>query len=109
MRLRSASATRVRDAQPCDRASRVDVEPKLDIAQYQMLKLQINLMNFSAVTIFLARVVRDTVCSRNRSFLSRVSIAAPQCLGKVDSLSVELYSTDSDSFLTSFHWGPSEL
>ena len=38
-------------------ASRVDVEPKLDIAQYHMIKLQINLMNFSAVTIFLARVV----------------------------------------------------
>ena len=31
---------------------RVDVEPKLDIARYQMIELQINLMNFSAVTIF---------------------------------------------------------
>ena len=37
-------------------ASCVDVEPKLDIAQYHMIKLQMNLMNFSAVTIFLASV-----------------------------------------------------
>ena len=40
-----------------DQASRVDVELKLDIARYHMIELQINLMNFSAVTIFLARVV----------------------------------------------------
>ena len=38
-------------------ASRVAVEPKLDIAQYHMIGPSINLMNFSAVTIFLARVV----------------------------------------------------
>ena len=36
---------------------RVDVGPKLDIARYHMIGLSINLMNFSAVTIFLARVV----------------------------------------------------
>ena len=45
-----------RDAQ-MPRAGRVDVEPSLDIARYHMIELQINLMNFSAVTIFLARVV----------------------------------------------------
>ena len=38
-------------------ASRVAVEPKLDIARYHMIGPSINLMNFSAVTIFLARVV----------------------------------------------------
>ena len=43
-----------------DTASRVDVEPKLGIARYHMIRLSINLMNFSAVTIFLAGVV-DTV------------------------------------------------
>ena len=38
-------------------ASRVAVEPKLNIARYHMIGPSINLMNFSAVTIFLARVV----------------------------------------------------
>ena len=38
-------------------AGRINEEPKLDIARYHMIELQINLMNFSAVTIFLARVV----------------------------------------------------
>ena len=38
-------------------ASSVAVEPKLDIARYHMIGPSINLMNFSAVTIFLARVV----------------------------------------------------
>ena len=38
-------------------ASRVAVEPKLDIARYHMIGPSIKLMNFSAVTIFLARVV----------------------------------------------------
>ena len=33
-------------------ASRVDVEPKLDIVQDHMIKLQINLMNFSTVNNF---------------------------------------------------------
>ena len=42
---------------PAVPASRVEVEPQLDIARYHMIELQINLMNFSAVTIFLARVV----------------------------------------------------
>ena len=40
-----------------DTTSRVDVKPQLDIAWYHMIEVQINLMNFSAVTIFLARVV----------------------------------------------------
>ena len=40
-----------------DTASRVDVEVQPDITRYHMIELQINLMNFSAVTIFLARVV----------------------------------------------------
>ena len=40
-----------------DTAGCVDVEPKLDIARYHMIEPQINLMNFSAVTILLARVV----------------------------------------------------
>ena len=44
-----------------DTASRVDVESKLDLARYHMIEQQINLMNFSAVTIFLARVVFHTV------------------------------------------------
>ena len=39
-------------SQHADTASRVDVEPELDIAQYHMIELHINLMNFSAVTIF---------------------------------------------------------
>ena len=43
--------------------SRVDVEPKLDIAQYHMIKLQINLMNFIGCDDFLARVV---VLSKSR-------------------------------------------
>ena len=42
-------------------ASRVAVEPKLDIARYHMFGPSINLMNFSAVTIFLARVVVDFI------------------------------------------------
>ena len=53
--LRSASVTPARDAQIP--ASRVDVEPQLDIARDHMIEVQINLVNFSAVTIFLARVV----------------------------------------------------
>ena len=40
-----------------DTVSRVYVEPQVDIARYHMIEVQINLMNFSAVTIFLARVV----------------------------------------------------
>ena len=51
--LQREFATRVRAAT----ASRVAVEPKLDIARYHMIGPSINLMNFSAVTIFLARVV----------------------------------------------------
>ena len=38
-------------------ASRVDVEPELDIARYHMISLLINLINITAVTIFMARVV----------------------------------------------------
>ena len=33
-------------------AGHIDVEPKLDIARYHIMELLINLMNFSAVTIF---------------------------------------------------------
>ena len=40
-----------------DTAGHVDVGLKLDIARYHMIKLQINLVSFSAATIFLARVV----------------------------------------------------
>ena len=40
-----------------DTAGRADVEPKLDITRYHMIELEINLMDFSAVTIFLVRVV----------------------------------------------------
>ena len=40
-----------------DTVSRVDVEPQLDITRYHKIEVLINLMNFSAVTIFLARVV----------------------------------------------------
>ena len=50
----SISATRARDAKA---AGRVDVEPELDFARYHMIELQISLVNFSAVAIFLARVV----------------------------------------------------
>ena len=35
-------------------AGRLDVEPKLDIAHYHLIQLYINLMNFLAVTTFLA-------------------------------------------------------
>ena len=42
-------------------ASHVDVKPKLNIARYHMIGLSINLMNFSAVTIFLARVVVTSI------------------------------------------------
>ena len=38
-------------------AGRIDTESKLNIARYHMIELQINLMNFSAVTTFFARVV----------------------------------------------------
>ena len=57
MRHRLRSATPARDTQIP--TSRVDVEPQLDIARYHMIEVQINLelMNFSAVTVFLARVV----------------------------------------------------
>ena len=41
-----------RDSRRTDTASCVDVEPSLDIARYHTIELQINLMNFSAVTIF---------------------------------------------------------
>ena len=41
-----------RDSRRADTASRVDVERQLDIARYHMIELQINLMNFSTVTIF---------------------------------------------------------
>ena len=54
MQHRLRSATRARDAQCCGRVGRVDVEPKLDITRSSLL---ISLMNISAVTIFLARVV----------------------------------------------------
>ena len=37
--------------------SRFAAEPKIDIARYHMIGPSISLMNFSAVTIFLARVV----------------------------------------------------
>ena len=52
MRHRLPSATRVRDPHGRHRGSRRYVEPKLDIARYHMIELQINLMNFSALTIF---------------------------------------------------------
>ena len=44
MRNRRQSATRV--ATRADTAGRVDLEPKLDIARYHLIELQINLMNF---------------------------------------------------------------
>ena len=33
------------------------LQTEVDVARYHMIALEINLMNFSAVTIFLARVV----------------------------------------------------
>ena len=43
-------------------AGRLDVEPKLDIAHYHLIQLYINLMNFLAVTIFLATVPEVFCC-----------------------------------------------
>ena len=48
-------------------ASRARVADRLDVARYHMIALRINLMNISAVTIFLARVV--PCLSRILSFL----------------------------------------
>ena len=57
-------ATSTSITEQCNASSRraeavghVDVEPELDFARYHMIELQISLMNFSAVTIFLARAV----------------------------------------------------
>ena len=60
-------------------ASRVDVEPKLDIARYHMIEVQINLMNFLAVTIFLARVVARWCLSPHWALLLGVPLSSPLC------------------------------
>ena len=69
MQFRLRSAARARDAQTCSlhhrwRWCRTEsrCRTEVDIARYHMIELQINLMNISAVTVLLARVVEtDTV------------------------------------------------
>ena len=50
------ASSRCADLEP---AGHVDVVLELDFARYHMIELLISLINFSAVTIFLARVVQD--------------------------------------------------
>ena len=48
-------------------ASRVVLQIEVDVAWFLTIALRINLMNISAVTIFLARVVQHALCLREAS------------------------------------------